>query len=158
MKNIFKYVLLIIFCLFLFVFLVLNNSNKVNLTKNNIELNNIDFVKIDDKEIKVEIVKTKEAQAIGLSGREELKKDEGMLFVFEQPAVYSFWMKGMKFSIDMIWLDQDKKIIYIQKNATPESYPESFGPKQNALYVLEVVSGFSEENNLKIGDILEFAI
>ncbi|MCX6747455.1 MAG: DUF192 domain-containing protein [Candidatus Nomurabacteria bacterium] len=105
--------------------------------------------------LRVEFADTKEAQALGLSFRTPLKEDEGMLFVFDRPNTYKFWMKDMNFAIDMIWLDVNKKIVYIERNATPESYPKLFGPDQDAKYVLEVIAGFSAKHNLKIGDSLD---
>jgi uncharacterized membrane protein (UPF0127 family) len=105
--------------------------------------------------MKVELALTKEEQAQGLSGRNELRETEGMLFIFPQSGKYNFWMKDMNFPIDMIWVGEDMKVIYIKKDARPESYPEMYGPakgEQDAKYVLEVVSGFSEKNNLKEGD------
>jgi len=76
---------------------------------------------------------------------------------------YSFWMKDMNFPIDIIWLapfrngdERDLRIIYIKKDAEPKSYPEAFTPKEEAMYVLEVFSSFSEKNNLKEGNKVEF--
>ena len=119
-------------------------------------MENIKYLKIAGVDLKVEIVSTPEALSKGLSGRNSMGEDEGMLFVFDHPDKYAFWMKDMNFSLDMIWLDQDLKVVYIEKNAKPESYPKTFGPNQNSLYVLEVVSGFSDKHNLKIGDIASF--
>ena len=92
----------------------------------------------------------------GLSARNNLSEDQGMLFIFDTPGHYAFWMKDMNFPIDMIWIDQNLKVVYIQKDAEPSSYPNLFTPKVNAKYVLEVFSGFSEKNNLKIGDSVQF--
>ena len=114
------------------------------------------YVKIAGQVLKVELATTSEEQARGLSARQGLAEDEGMLFVFDRPSKYHFWMKDMNFAIDIIWLSEDMHMIYIKKNAEPSSYPETFVPNQNAKYVLEVVSGFSDKNNLKEGDILEF--
>lgn len=160
MQNILKYILIASF-LFIVVFILISNSNKVNNIENTRELNYANYtsrIKIKDTSVNVEIVKTAEAQARGLSGRENLQEDEGMLFDFEKPDVYYFWMKDMKFPIDIIWFDENRKIIYIEKNITPESYPQSFGPDQNAKYVLEVVSGFTEKYNIKIGDEIVFQL
>ena len=106
--------------------------------------------------LKTEIVLTSEDQAKGLSGRKSLKDDEGMLFVFPQKGRYPFWMKDMNFAIDIIWINEDNKVIYIQKDAKPDSYPETFGPNEDARYVLEVPSSFSDKNNVKVGDRVEF--
>ncbi len=118
-------------------------------------------IKVAGQVIKVDLALTSEEQEQGLSGKKGLKPDEGMLFVFEQPGRYSFWMKDMNFPIDIIWLAPSDvegimKVIYIKKDARPESYPEVYGPAVDTKYVLEVVSGFSEKNNLKTGDTVEF--
>ncbi|MCX6751552.1 MAG: DUF192 domain-containing protein, partial [Candidatus Nomurabacteria bacterium] len=93
-----------------------------------------------------------EAQEKGLSGRKSLNEDQGMLFVFYKSEIYPFWMKDMNFAIDIIWIDEDFRVVFIKKNASTQSYPETFTPNQNARYVLEGSAGFSEKNNLKVGD------
>ncbi len=99
---------------------------------------------------------TARARMVGLSGRESLDEDRGLLFIFDQPGIYSFWMKDMNFPIDIIWISSDLKIVYIKPDASPLYYPETYKPEADAQYVLEVVAGFSEKNNLKIGDSVEF--
>ncbi len=123
----------------------------------------ISQVEIAGKVLKIEIADTDAKRELGLSGHKMLTNDEGMLFIFDQPGRYAFWMKDMLFPIDIIWLAPQNigevgisKVIYIQKNALPSSYPQTFGPNENSLYVLEVNSGFSEKNNLKIGDEVKF--
>ena len=120
---------------------------------------NIQYVRIARQNIKVELALTPEAQTQGLSGRSGIHDNEGMFFVFSRPGKYPFWMKDMNFQIDIIWIGEDREIIYIQKDARPGSYPEIYGPAdsaKNTKYVLEVVAGFSEKNNLQIGDQVEF--
>ncbi len=113
-------------------------------------------VKIAGQSIKVDLALTPAGQEQGLSGRAGLKNNEGMLFVFKNPGIYSFWMKDMSFPVDIVWISQDLKVVYIKKDARPESYPNSYGPSFTTKYVLEVVSGFSDRNNLKEGDRVEF--
>lgn len=158
-KIFFSWILVIAFFLFLF-FLV---ANKPNFWTSDIQNQKIQYIKIAGKILKIELALTPEAQEKGLSGRKELKENEGMLFVFNHIGQYSFWMKDMNFALDIIWLapsesgdKNDLRVVYIKKNALPESYPETFTPNQNAKYVLEVLSGFSEKNNLKVGDKVEF--
>ncbi len=124
---------------------------------------NIRYAKIAGQNIKVALALTPAEQAQGLSGRNKLKENEGMLFVFNHPDKYYFWMKDMNFPIDIIWLApsgekdaRNMEVIYIKKDAQPELYPETYGPEENAKYVLEVVSGFSDKNNLKAGDNVLF--
>ena len=114
------------------------------------------FVKIAGQKIKVELADTPLEHARGLSGRSGLKEDEGMLFVFSRPGLYPFWMKDMNFPIDIIWLDENLKVISIKKNAQQDSYPDIFSPEVKAKYVLEVTSGFTDEHDLKVGDTAEF--
>jgi uncharacterized membrane protein (UPF0127 family) len=77
-----------------------------------------------------------------------------MLFVFEKPGHYGFWMKDMHFNIDMIWLDEAFKVVYIQPDATPESYPTSYGQEAEAKYVLETNAGFAKVHNIRLGQQL----
>ena len=91
----------------------------------------------------------------GLSGREGLAADEGMLFVFPEDGVYGFWMKDMLFSIDMLWLDASGNIVHIEKRVAPETYPQSFSSTVPARYVLELPAGYSDEHNLSVGDNME---
>ena len=74
--------------------------------------------KINNHEFKLQIAKTAREKEVGLSKYEKLSKDIGMLFPFEKPDYYSFWMKQMKFSIDIIYI-KDGKIVTIYKNVTP---------------------------------------
>ena len=120
-------------------------------------------IEIAGQRIKVILAQTPETRAQGLSGRSYLREDEGMLFVFSAQGGSAsggdrtprFWMKDMLFPIDIIWIDENLKVIYIKKDARPESFPETFGPDAEALYVLEVAAGFSEKHNLQVGDRVE---
>ena len=142
-KNNFSFLIIIVFVVAGFLLLSHTTSE-------------IKTVKIGGQIIKVELVQTLEAQAQGLSGRTGLAQDTGMLFVFSGPGEYDFWMKDMKFPLDMIWIGDDLHVIYIQKNATPRSYPATFGPAQDAKYVLEVNAGFADVHNVKTGDSVQF--
>lgn len=147
-KNKIKYFLLAFFVLF--IIFISFNSFRIFYPAN------INLVEVGGEKIMVDVANTPESRTLGLSGRKSLENDEGMLFVFDQPSKYSFWMKDMNFPIDIIWLDESKKIVHIKKDARPELYPESYAPRGDAKYVLEVVSGFSEKNNLKEGDKVKF--
>ncbi len=156
MKKI-LYFLLVLVILIFFVFFNNKKQPDTDISHGVNTQEKTNYVEISGQKIKVEVVNTPESRAQGLSGRESLAENEGMLFVFDSPSDYSFWMKDMNFSIDMIWIDEDMKITYIKKNATPESYPEGFGPKEKtSKYVLEVFSGFSDKYNLTEGDLIKF--
>jgi len=107
--------------------------------------------------IKVEVARTNSEKEKGLMDRKSLAQDEGMLFVFEEEKVHAFWMKNMRFPLDIIWLDASKNIVEIYKNAQPcKETCDSIIPKAASVFVLEVPAGFVEENNIKVADTLEF--
>ncbi len=106
--------------------------------------------------INLEIVRTPEARAIGLSKYTTLNHDKGMLFVFSKSGTQCFWMKGMKFPLDIIWIDRDKKVLHIERNLKPETYPQEFCPDVPAKYVIEVSAGVSDEAGITDGQKLSF--
>ena len=92
----------------------------------------------------------------GLSGRESMPENQGMLFTFESSGKHCFWMKDMKFPLDMIWINADKKVVYVKKNVQPSTYPNTFCPDQPALYVIEVNAGVADKAYLSPGSQLQF--
>ncbi len=105
--------------------------------------------------LNLEVVDTERERTRGLSGRESLGKNAGMLFVFPVSNTYGFWMKDMNFSIDIVWLDENFEIVYIKEEVSPETYPESFRPDTPARYVLEVNAGvMNEMGKNRIGQTL----
>ncbi len=115
------------------------------------------FIKegIKSKKIDIEIAENEEEQQKGLMYRAYLPDSVGMLFIFENEAPRNFWMKNTIISLDVIYLDSNKKIISITENTTPysEAGIPSFG---NAKYVVEVNAGFTKHNNIKKGDEISF--
>lgn len=130
----------------------------LNLEKNSVSLPQkmIEQVKIRNITLTVDIADDDKEREKGLSGREFISPTEGMLFVFDISGEYSFWMKDMKFPIDIIWIDENFKIIYIEEGVLPETYPMTFRSPSKSKYVLEVGSLISTKNNFKIGDKVEF--
>ncbi len=108
---------------------------------------------IGQTEIKAERADTETSRNQGLSNRRNLAKNTGMLFVFDKPGFYGFWMKEMRFSLDIIWIDEAWKIVDISKNVSPKSFPTTYVASEPVKYVLEVPAGFTTQNNLDIGDI-----
>ncbi len=108
-------------------------------------------ISVYGKDLEVYLADTPRIRTRGLSNKTYLPEEKGMLFVFEKPDQYSFWMKDMKFSIDMVWIDEEGKVIFVKENATPESYPALFTPPKPALYVLEVNAGYARELGLTVG-------
>ncbi|MBN2368314.1 DUF192 domain-containing protein [Candidatus Woesearchaeota archaeon] len=110
--------------------------------------------------INLEVKDTPEERALGLMYRESIEEDEGMLFVFDTPDRYSFWMKNMLIYIDMIFLDADKKVIYIADSVPPctDDPCSRYTPGSPALYVIETKAGFSRRHGIQEGDVVEFYI
>ncbi|MEK7560176.1 MAG: DUF192 domain-containing protein [Patescibacteria group bacterium] len=113
------------------------------------------IILIAGKQIKIDIADTEEKRSRGLSGKKSLPENAGMLFVFGIPAQYSFWMKDMRFSIDIIWIDETKKIVAVSENISPDTYPASFSPSDPVKYVLEVNAGWTQKNGIVVGDNIE---
>jgi len=90
--------------------------------------------------------------------RDNLGVDQGMLFLLKEEAVHTFWMKNMRFPLDIIWIDKEKKIVDIAKNALPcvNNTCPNLVPRQKSQFVLEVNAGYADKNNIKIGEILDF--
>ncbi len=107
----------------------------------------------------VEVVKSKWKKVKGLMFRKGLPEKSGMLFVSDEESRPGFWMLGMRFPIDMIFLNEDMRVIDVIKNVQPmKPHPNSWGvhsPKEPAKYVLEVNAGFVEKNKIKKGEFLE---
>lgn len=115
-------------------------------------------LRVNDLRIPVEIASTTKAIEKGLSGREALPEDRGMLFLFSKPDLYRFWMPDMNFPLDMIWINNGK-IVHIHKNVTHEFNPADpvfYSPSSPAQFVLEVNAGFSEKHHISVGDIVMF--
>jgi uncharacterized membrane protein (UPF0127 family) len=115
-------------------------------------------LRLPSKEVSLIYVNNSESRISGLSGMKALPDDEAMLFVFEEPGRYGIWMKDMNFPIDIIWLDSHKKIVSIQHDILPETYPTVFKPDSESLYVLETNHGFAKENNFEVGKVLDFDV
>ncbi len=103
---------------------------------------------VGDEEFAVEVVDTPLSRAQGLGGREGLATSTGMLFVFEEPDSYSFWMKDMVFPIDIIWIDTDWCVVNVAYNVSPDTYPDHFTPSGKASFVLEVNAGVAASKNI----------
>lgn len=111
---------------------------------------------IDGTTVVTEVVRTEREQRRGLSGRPELARGNGMLFAFDRPDRYGFWMRDMHFAIDIVWLGPDWRIVDIAERITPDSYPKVFIPNIAAQYVLEVPAGSVGHYGWKAGDKAEF--
>ena len=108
--------------------------------------------------IPVEVSDTPEKRSLGLGKRDKLEKGWGMLFVFEKRIPHSFWMKNMRFPIDIIWLD-NQRIVELAENVPPPQEGESpkvMEPRLPSNFVLELESGRARALGLKVGQMLSY--
>jgi uncharacterized membrane protein (UPF0127 family) len=108
-----------------------------------------------------DIAATDEQRTKGLSVKDRLAENEAMLFVFDNEAEHTFWMKDMKFPIDIIWIDTDKTVVHIEHNLQPcssEFLCPTYRPIDDSRYVLETVGGFAETYDIVKGTMVEFEL
>lgn len=115
---------------------------------------------IGENKFRVEVANTQSKRSKGLSEREKLASDEGMLFVFDKADKYPFWMKGLKFPLDFIWI-KDDLVVDILPNVphpsagqTDESLP-IYQPRVEINKILEINGGTAERSGIKIGDTVK---
>ena len=119
------------------------------------------YITINGFELTANLALTNEQKEKGLSVKDELKESEAMLFVFEESAQHSFWMKDMKFPIDIIWLDNDGKVVHIEQNLQPcvsVLICTSYSPNIDSQYVLETVAGFTQRHNISVGTNIDIEL
>ena len=105
---------------------------------------------INGRKFQVEIVRTEKEREKGLSGRERICENCGMLFVFPEKGKQVFWMKGMKFNLDIVWISEEK-ITYIAKNVSRD-LKETIRPEVLSDKVLELNAGTADDLDIEIGD------
>ncbi|ODS41869.1 MAG: hypothetical protein MSIBF_00450 [Candidatus Altiarchaeales archaeon IMC4] len=110
--------------------------------------------------VDVEIADEPAERTMGLMYRDGLDKGRGMLFIFETESPYSFWMKNMKFPIDMIWINSAGGVVHIEADVPPcTSDPcQSYTPKGSAKYVLEVPANFTRKRGVAVGDVCQIRV
>ncbi len=116
-------------------------------------------IKIKNITFSVEVVRTSEEKRRGLSNRNFLPEKQGMLFLYDKPDRYSFWMKEMLIPLDFIWIN-NSQIVELTENVQPEDYqpPKALSPEIESTSILEVNAGTVEKFNFQIGDRIEFFI
>lgn len=113
-------------------------------------------VHIGDALISARVADTGRAREQGLSGVRQLPENQGMLFVFDEEGTHGIWMKDMHLDLDIIWIDERKRVVHITKNVSPDTYPHVFKPDRPSLYVLEVPAGTVDSKKINIGTQARF--
>lgn len=141
-----KYILTIFILTFLTVFLIKLLIPKKTLKK----------IILNGRTINLELAQTPEQRATGLSGRDFLDANSGMLFIFAKKEIYPFWMKDTHIPLDIIWISDNKIVEMATLDLQVDDVIPEYRPKNPANYVLEVNAGFALENNIQIGNKVKF--
>jgi uncharacterized membrane protein (UPF0127 family) len=112
------------------------------------------------KVLQVEVMVKDEDRAMGVMFRPSLPQDRGLLFVFERPDFHGFWMKNCKFAIDMVWLDEEKRVVHLAEAVPPcKSDPcPVYAPLRRASYVIEMNAGRARREKAVVGATVSFAL
>lgn len=107
----------------------------------------------------VQVASTDATRQQGLSGVERLAANGGLLMVFQSDARWGIWMKDMKFPIDIVWMNNEKKVVHIVTGASPElGTSVNYEPKNPARYVLELPAGTVKNAGIKTGSTAAFTL
>ncbi len=115
-------------------------------------------VTLNGQTFKVELADDDNSRAMGLMYREQMSDDEGMLFIFPNSQMRAFWMKNTLIPLDILYFDQNKKLVSISENTPPckntTSRCQNYPSAKPAKYVLEINAGLSKKYDFKTGDEL----
>jgi hypothetical protein len=107
----------------------------------------------------LQIADTEAKQTLGLGQRDNMMPRAGMVFPYARPSQdLCFWMKDMRFSLDIIWLDAQKQITLIEPSLSPATYPKEYCPPTPSQYVVELNAGKAHSLGLQQGQKLEFSL
>ena len=112
-------------------------------------------VVVKGHDLTIELATTPEARTCGLSLRDSLPANRGMLFVYAEPEILTFWMKNTRMPLSIAFIDTAGRIVSIQK-MNPFPITTIYASPVPALYALEVNQGWFEENGVGVGDVVEF--
>ncbi len=101
----------------------------------------------------VEVAQDPAATRLGLQFRKSMAPNKGMLFVFHESSQHDFWMKNTLIALDIIWLDEKGRVIFIAQDLTAckEIPCPRYGPREESRYVLEINAGLAKTLGLKNG-------
>jgi hypothetical protein len=145
-----------IFLVFLLIFVLLTFYNILSSIKylqldkyNNLGKIGTEYFIFDEAD-------TPGTQELGLSFRERMCNRCGMIFEFKESGNFAFWMKDMRYDLDMIYVDEHKKVVEILRGFKKESYPAVYQNENPSKYVIELNSGAVDGYGIKIGDVLDY--
>ena len=115
-------------------------------------------VLVNGQTISVVVAKTDKEKQVGLSGKDKIGENQGMLFIFDKPDYYSFWMKEMEFSIDIIYINGNKITTIVENAKPPSSVNDNlaiYQPSEKSDKVLELNAGSADKLKIKKGTIVK---
>ncbi len=107
--------------------------------------------------VSLEIADSESERSKGLMNRDSLAENAGMLFIWPEDTLSSFWMKDTAISLDIIFIDSGAQVVFIAENTTPLS-EDLITPTSSFRYVLEVNAGFAESTGLEVGETIALNI
>lgn len=116
------------------------------------------ILKVNQKSFRYETADNENSRSLGLGDRPCIRSDQAMLFVFDKDDMtnHCFWMKDMRFSIDIVWLDNSKKVVGVAKGISPQSYPKEYCPELPTRYVLEFKNQTADKLGIAKGTVVSF--
>ncbi len=149
-------ILILVVCLFLVGVAIFGYGFWQASLTDRVSFKNLNYSRVEvavgDLRLTADVADSDPLRIQGLSGRQNLPDDKGMLFVFPRDDFYGFWMKDMFFPIDIIGFDSQKRVVWLERNMLPESFPTVFTPPRSVRYVLEAKAGVIDGFKIKIGD------
>jgi uncharacterized membrane protein (UPF0127 family) len=106
--------------------------------------------------VSLEVARTEAERARGLMHRASLPERAGMIFLFERPGIYPFWMKNTLIPLDLFWTDTNGRIVWIAESLPPctaDPCPE-YPPRAVASYVIETNAGFAKRHRIQVGQVV----
>ena len=113
-------------------------------------------ITLGNSTIRVSLAKTPDELTRGLSNTPKLEDGHGMLFIMPSAARWGFWMKDMHYSLDILWLNANKTVIYIAANVAPITYPKVFAPTAPASDVIELPAGYAQKHAITVSSTAHF--
>ena len=107
--------------------------------------------------VSLEVARTEPERNRGLMHRASMPERAGMIFLFDRPGIYPFWMKNTLIPLDIFWTDTSGRIVWIAESVPPcqaDPCPE-YPPKAVASYVIETNAGFAKKHRVKVGDVVD---
>ena len=133
-------------------------TNKEQISIRDIFVPSVPVMHIGDMPLRVEIANSDAERAKGLSGRAKLEHVDGLLFVFPTTDYHGMWMKDMRFPIDIIWIAEDLTVIGVEKNVSPDTYPQTFRPERPARYAIETDVHYSDTFGVQAGQVVRLPL